>query len=104
MSTHIVVAAACLWQRGHPQFTRPAFNFTHQTMAVYTDPFKAGKMQHNVTRTSSIRPSGGGRVPNNDSLVIMEPLFFLLPHSEKTRDGGETRLMYRCLILTPTLV
>lgn len=87
--THCLRRAVSLAKEGRPQFTRPAFNFAHQTMAVYTAPFKAGKMQHNVTRTSSIGPSGGGRVPNNDSLVIMEPLFFLLARCGNTRRRGE---------------
>lgn len=83
--THCLCRAVSLAKEGRPQFTRPAFNFAHQTMAVYTAPFKAGKMQHNVTRTSSIGPSGGERVPNNDSFVIMEPLFFLPLRCGNTR-------------------
>lgn len=57
MCAHIVFAVPCLWQGGHRQFTSLAFNFTHQTMVVYTAHSRQGETQLDVTRTLSIWPS-----------------------------------------------
>lgn len=55
--THCLSNALSL-ARGHPQFTRLAFNFTHQTMVVYTDHSKQRKCNRTWQEHQAFRPSG----------------------------------------------
>lgn len=63
--------------RGHPQFTRLAFNFTHQTMVVYTALSRQAKC--NTTWQEHQAFGHLGRKTANESLAIMEGVFFFTP-------------------------
>lgn len=78
MSAHIVFSVPCLWQGGiHSLQGLPSILLIKQWLC--TQPIQG---RENATqRDKNIKHSAiwGGTVPNNDSLVIMEALFFLSP-------------------------
>lgn len=83
MSEHIVFSVPCLWQRGiHSLQGLPSILLIKQW--VCTQPIQG---RENATqRDVNIKHLAiwEGRVPNNDSLVIMKPLFFFSRHTPKT--------------------
>lgn len=78
MSAHIVFAVPCLWQGGiHSLQGLPSILLIKQWLC--TQPIQG---RENATqRDKNIKHLAiwGGRVPNNDSLVIMEAQFFFSP-------------------------
>lgn len=86
MSTHIVFAVPCLWQGGtHSLQGLPSILLIKQWLC--TQPIQG---RENATqRDKNIKHSAiwGGRVPNNDSLVIMEALFFFSPVTPLKNSG-----------------
>lgn len=89
MSAHIVFAVPCLWHRGiHSLQGLPSILLIKQWLC--TQPIQG---RENATqRDKNIKHLAiwGGRVPNNDSLVIMEALFFFSPVTpRKIVDEGE---------------
>lgn len=88
MSAHIVFAVPCLWRWGiHSLQGLPSILLIKQWLC--TQPIQG---RENATqRDKNIKHSAiwGGRVPNNDSLVIMEALFFFSPVTpQKIVDEG----------------
>ncbi len=88
MSAHIVFAVPCLWQWGiHSLQGLPSILLIKQWLC--TQPIQG---RENATqRDKNIKHLAiwGGRVPNNDSLVIMEALFFFSPVTpQKIVDEG----------------
>lgn len=87
---HTLSLRCHVFGKGASTVYKACLQFYSSNNGCVHSPFKAGKMQHNVTRTSSISAIWGGRVPNNDSLVIMEALFFFSPLTpQKIVDEGE---------------
>ena len=86
MSAHIVFAVPCLWQGGtHSLQGLPSILLIKQWLC--TQPIQG---RENATqRDKNIKNSAiwGGRVPNNDSLVIMEALFFFSPVTPLKNSG-----------------
>lgn len=94
---HTLSLRCHVFGKGASTVYKACLQFYSSNNGCVHSPFKAGKMQHNVTRTSSISAIWGGRVPNNDSLVIMEALFFFSPLTpQKIVDEGEICGMYWC--------
>lgn len=95
MSTHIVFAVPCLWQGGiHSLQGLPSILLIKQWLC--TQPIQG---RENATqRDKNIKHLAiwGGRVPNNDSLVIVEALFFISPLTPKKKivAEGEIYVMY----------
>lgn len=88
MSAHIVFAVPCLWQGGiHSLQGLPSILLIKQWLC--TQPIQG---RENATqRDKNIKHLAiwGGRVPNNDSLVIMEALFVFSPVTpQKIVDEG----------------
>lgn len=78
MSAHIVFSVPCLWQWGiHSLQGLPSILLIKQWLC--TQPIQG--MENATQRDKNVKHWAiwGGRVPNNDSLVIMEALFFFSP-------------------------
>lgn len=96
MSAHIVFAVPCLWQEGiHSLQDLPSILLIKQWLCT-----QAVQGTKNATqRDKNIKQSAiwGGRVPNNDSLEIMGPLFFspVSPHPKNMKK--KQRIWKKCM-------
>lgn len=106
MSTHIVFSVPCLWQGGiHSLQGLPSILLIKQWLC--TQPIQG---RENATqRDKNIKHLAiwGGRVPNNDSLVIVEALFFISLLTPPQKNSGWRRNICDVLMspsVTVTLV